>query len=291
MSENLLVSTAWLAEHLHDANLRIVDIRGHVLPASHPLPHYFNHRDDYLKAHIPGAVFVDWVHEITDPDDPRHAQIAKPERYGAAMRRLGIARDTFVVAYDDAAGMFAARLWWSLNYYGHSNVAVLDGGWNKWTAEGRPTTADIASIAPSDFIAAPNPDLFRCADDVLAALNTDKKLIDVRSPEEFAGKSSRAKRKGHIPGAVNIPRPVLNAPDGTMLPPDQLRLKFAEAGIDTSVPDIVTYCNGGVSGSYGLLALRVAGLDKSAVYDGSWKDWGNDESKPIEGEQSQVQPT
>src|SRR5690242_9026350 len=117
MSENVLVSTEWLQAHLNDANLRIVDIRGHVLPASQPTPHYFNHAEDYVKSHIPGAVFIDWVKEITDPNDPRHAQIAQPERYSEAMRRAGIGDETFVVAYDDAAGMFAARLWWSLNYY------------------------------------------------------------------------------------------------------------------------------------------------------------------------------
>src|SRR5512147_2503964 len=99
MSENLLVPTDWLYQHLQQPNLRIVDIRGHVLPASQPLPHYFNHRNDYTKSHIPGAVFVDWVHEITDPGDPRHAQIAKPERFAAPMCRHGIGPDTFVVTY------------------------------------------------------------------------------------------------------------------------------------------------------------------------------------------------
>src|SRR5689334_24021414 len=158
---NPLVSTEWLHEHLNDPTLRIVDIRGHVLPANQPLPHYFNHKSDYDKSHIPGAVFVDWVHEITDPDDPRHAKIAKPDRYVAVMQRLGIGPATLVVAYDDASGMFAARLWWSLNYYGHENVVVLDGGWNKWLAEGRPTTAELPSITPSQFVAHPNTDIFR----------------------------------------------------------------------------------------------------------------------------------
>src|SRR5262245_38015114 len=121
MSNSPLVTTQWLYEHLSDSNLRIVDIRGHVAPASDPLPHYFNHQADYDQSHIPGAVFVDWVKEITDPNDPRHAQIAKPDRYAAVMSRLGITPETLVVGYDDAEGMFAARLWWSLNYYGHSN--------------------------------------------------------------------------------------------------------------------------------------------------------------------------
>lgn len=275
-----LVSTAWLADHLEA--VRVVDIRGHVRPATEPEPHYFNHYDDYLQAHIPGAVFVDWVREITNPDDPRHAQIAKPERYAAVMSRLGVGDDTFVVAYDDADGMFAARLWWSLHYYGHEKVAVLDGGWNKWVAEGRPTTSDIPQFAPAHFEPRPNPAIYRNADDVLAALGTRVSLIDARSPAEYAGEASRAKRKGHIPGAVNVPRTSLVSAEGTLLPPDQLRATFAAAGVDDPAQPLITYCNGGVSASYAMLALRAAGFTNVAVYDGSWKDWGNDDEKPVE---------
>jgi thiosulfate/3-mercaptopyruvate sulfurtransferase len=281
MTDQMLVTTDWLENHLSDTNLRIVDIRGHVVPASEPTPHYFNHHDAYLVSHIPGAVFVDWVHEITDPNDPHHAQIAKPERYAAVMSRIGIDEQTLVIAYDDSGGMFAARLWWSLNYYGHTRVAVLDGGWDKWIAEGRPTTAAIPQIAPAQFVATPNPQIYRNATQVLDALNTSTKLLDVRSPAEFEGKASRAGRMGHIPGAVNRSRRDLLQPDGTMLPPDQLRVKFAENGIDLSTPEVIVYCNGGVSASYGLLALKVAGYEQGAVYDGSWKDWGNNDDLPI----------
>lgn len=284
MTETLIVSTDWLAEHLHDPNLRVVDIRGHVISASEPPPHYFNHRADYDSAHIPGAVFVDWVHEITDPADPRHAQIAQPERYATVMRRIGVSADTFVVAYDDANGMFAARLWWSLKYYGHDKVAVLDGGWQKWLAEGRPTTAVVPTITPSDFTARPNPALFRSADAVEAALGSDTVLMDVRTPDEYAGKAARAARKGHIPGAVNLPRADLVAEDGTLLPPEQLRERLGAVGIDANTPGVIVYCNGGVSASYGLLALRAAGMTNVAVYDGSWKDWGNNPDRPIERE-------
>jgi len=281
-SPSLLVTTDWLAEHINDKNLRIVDIRGHVIPASEPPPHYFNHHDDYLKSHIPGALFVDWVHEITDPGDPRHAQIARPERFAAAMSRLGITPETLVVTYDDADGMFAARLWWCLSYYGHTRVAVLDGGWKKWMAEGRPTTAEIPTVQPAPFTPRPNPDLYRSGDQVAAALHSSARLLDLRSPEEYAGVSSRASRKGHIPGAINVPRSTLVAPDSTLLPRDELRQRFAQVGVDENTPEIITYCNAGVSASFGLLALRAAGFSRSAVYDGSWKDWGNNEERPIE---------
>ena len=282
MADSLTVSTGWLEANLNSPNLRIVDIRGHVIPASEPPPHYFNHHTDYDKAHIPGAVFVDWVDEITDPDDPRHAQIAKPERYAAVMNRIGIGPDIFVVAYDDAGGMFAARLWWSLNYYGHSRVAVLDGGWTKWIAEGRRTTAEIPNVVPAQFTARPDSSLRRVSDEVLKALGSDTRLLDTRSVEEFQGLSSRARRKGHIPGAVNQPRTDLVAPDCTILPAETLRKKFKQIGIDDSAPEVIVYCNGGVSASFGLLAMRLAGLNNGTVYDGSWKDWGNDDTKPIE---------
>jgi len=280
-SSQPLVTTAWLDDHLTDPNVRIIDIRGHVLPASQPLPHYFNHHDDYLKTHIPGSLFVDWVFEITDPDDPRHAPVAKPERYQAVMQRLGVNADTVVIAYDDAAGMFAARLWWTLHYYGHSQVAVLDGGWPKWIAENRPVTADIPTVTPGNFMAQADQTWRRTGDQVLAALDSETRLIDVRSPEEFAGKYARAIRSGHIPGAVNIPRTNLISADGTMLPPEKLRELFAAQGVDSESPEVVVYCNAGVSASYGLLALQMAGLTNGAIYDGSWKDWGNDPSKPI----------
>ncbi len=283
MLTNPLVSTEWLQDHLSDPNLRIVDIRGHVLPANQPTPHYFNHHDDYLKSHIPGAVFIDWVKEITDPADPRHAKIAKPERYAEVMSRNGIDENTVVVTYDDASGMFAARLWWSLNYYGHTQVAVLDGGWNKWVAENRSVTAKVPTISPKNFVAHPTPNLYRNAEDILGRLGTATKLMDVRTPEEFRGDYARASRTGHIPGAVNQPRNTLVNADGTMLAPDQLRIKLGAIGITSDTPEVIVYCNGGVSVSYGLLALQVAGFNNGAVYDGSWKDWGNDESKPLEG--------
>lgn len=282
MSEQLIVSTQWLHDHVADPDLRIVDIRGHVIPATEPLPNYFNHYADYRQSHIPGAIFVDWIHEITDPGDPRHAQIAKPERYAAVMNRIGIGPNTQVVAYDDARGMFAARLWWTLNYYGHTQVAVLDGGWKKWIAEGRPVTADVPAITPTQFTPRPNPSLYRTGEQVLAALDASTRLLDARSKEEFAGQWSRASRKGHIPGAINRPRSDFIAPDDTMLPPDQLREKFAASGIDATVPEVIVYCNAGVSASYELLAMRVAGLQNGTLYDGSWKDWGNDSRKPIE---------
>ena len=279
--QQTLVTTDWLQDHLEDDNLRVVDIRGYVLPAIEPPPHYFNNLDDYKKSHIPGAVFIDWIKEITDPDSPHHAQVAPPERFAKVMSRAGIDADTFVVVYDTNNGMFAARLWWMLNYYGHTNVAVLHGGWDKWTAENRPTTAEIPTITPTTFEPVQNPAIYRTSTDVSAAIGTETILVDVRSPQEFAGEASRIERHGHIPGAINVPRKTLLNEDGTLKPIDELRTAFGTVGIQSN-SEIVTYCNGGVSASAVMLALRIAGYDNVAMYDGSWKDWGENDSNPVE---------
>jgi thiosulfate/3-mercaptopyruvate sulfurtransferase len=281
MTDHPLVSTDWLAEHLHAPHIRIVDIRGHVAPPTDPLPHYYHHHEDYLRSHIPDAVFVDWVREITDPDDPHHAKVAPPQRFEEVMRRHGIANDTVVVVYDDAQGMFAARLWWMLNYFGHVKVAIVDGGWQKWTREGRPVSDVIPHYAPTDFVADPQPEWHRTAAQVAQSLAGNTILIDARSPAEFAGDASRASRAGHIPGAINVPRTSLVNADGTLKPPHELRTLYAQVGVTDPTQQVITYCNGGVSASFELLALRIAGFGKVANYDGSWKEWGNDDTRPI----------
>ncbi|MBC8098125.1 MAG: sulfurtransferase, partial [Armatimonadetes bacterium] len=205
---------------------------------------------------------------------------APPDKFAALMGNLGIGAQTFVVAYDDAGGMLAARLWWALNYYGHTQVAVLDGGWQKWRAEDRPVTSEPPRYSLARFVPSINPALRRTADDVQALLGSATQLVDVRTPAEFSGAASRAARSGHIPGAFNVPRNALLTADNVMLPNGVLQDSLAAHGVDLE-GDVVLYCNGGVSASYGLLALRAAGYDGGAVYDGSWKEWGNDPARPI----------
>ena len=281
MTERLIVSTEWLANQLDNPAIQIIDIRGRVLPASQPPPHYFSHRADYDAAHIPGAVFVDWTDDLTDPDSPNGTQIAQPAAFAALMESLGVGDDTLAVVYDDAQGMFAARLWWALRYYGHEDVVLLDGGWNKWIAEGRPTTAEPPPAREARFTPRPTAGWRRDINEVEAALESETLLMDVRSPLEFSGQASRANRSGHIPGALNMSRKTMVA-EGDVLPtPEALRQQFEEAGLLRDVGDIIVYCNSGVSASYGMLALRLAGIDNASVYDGSWKEWGNDPSRPI----------
>lgn len=274
---DVLVTTEWLAEHLQDENLRIIDIRGKVLSASAPEPHYHSHRSDYEESHIPNAVFIDWKQDIIEPETISF-DVLNPDDYAALMSNLGIGDEHFVVAYDDADGMFAARLWWTMLYYGHEQVRVLNGGWQKWQKEARPTTAEIPNFPKANFTVKPNPKLFASADEVAAGVQF---LVDVRSPEEFRGEASRAKRYGHIPNALNLPRTSL-VQNGMLKSPEEIRKIFEGLGITEQSEDVVLYCNGGVSASYGLFALKAAGLPNGRVYDGSWKDWGNDPERLIE---------
>ena len=276
-----LVSTSWLADHLQDDNLRIIDIRGKVLPASQPSPHYFSHYQDYIVSHIPNAVFVDWMMDIVEPDSPSN-DVASPERFSTLMGSLGIDSETTVVVYDDADSMFAARLWWALGYYGHQRVYVLDGGWNKWVAENLPTDNVVPQPQQKTFIPNVNANLRATANDILAKLeSSEMQLIDVRSTKEFAGEASRAELRGHIPSAINLPRKTMVADNATLLPKEDLVSHFANLGVSLNAPETVIYCNSGVSASYGMIALLKAGAKNVRVYDGSWKEWGNDTTKPI----------
>lgn len=276
-----LVTTTWLETHLNDVNLKIIDIRGKVLPASQPPPHYFSHRSDYAESHIPNAIFVDWMVDIIEPNSPSN-DIASPERFANLMGQLGIDNESLVVIYDDAQSMFASRMWWALRYYGHEQVAVLDGGWQKWIAEERPTDANIPEIAKTKFVPIINRNLRATVDDILPTLESASiQLIDVRSPKEFAGDASRASRFGHIPTAINLPRKTMVANDSTLLDQQNLMDVLEDHNVDLEATETVIYCNSGVSASYGLLAMTVLGAEKVRVYDGSWKEWGNDDTKPI----------
>jgi thiosulfate/3-mercaptopyruvate sulfurtransferase len=278
------VSTEWLAAHLDDANLRVVDVRGKVLPAGTPGNRYFAKRDDYDARHVRGAVFVDWTSDIIDPDDPIPTQVAPPDRFAALMLALGIGDATNVVAYDDYNTVFASRFAWSLRYYGHDAVRVLDGGWALWEKEGRPSNDGVPHPAPALFTPRARPALRRMADDVARATREGALVIDARAPNQYSGEVSAAKRAGHIPGARNVHYArLIDQQTGTMLPNDELARAFAAAGIDVgALPrEIICYCNGGTTATVPLMALAKLGRADVAVYDGSWNEWGNDPSRPI----------
>ena len=278
--ESPLVTTAWLEDQLDNAEIRIVELRGKVLPPSEPPPHYFTDRAGYEQAHIPNAVFVDWQVDIVEPGSPSN-DVAEPDRFASLMGALGIGNDQTVVIYDNAASMLACRLRWALRYYGHEQVFILDGGWNKWLAEGRPLSADKPQVETGQFVARINPRLKATAADILASLEQGNiQLIDVRSPAEYAGEASRARYGGHIPTAISMPRKTMVADDLTVKPAPELRRRFAESGVALDANDTVIYCNSGVSASFGMLALELAGARNLRLYDGSWKEWGNDAAMP-----------
>jgi thiosulfate/3-mercaptopyruvate sulfurtransferase len=285
----VLASTAWLEANLALAGteeLCIVDIRGVVRPPGSS-PRYLPKRDEYAQGHIPGAVFVDWTRDIVDPGDPVPVQIAPPEPFASAMAALGIGDGTLVVAYDDHDHIFAGRLAWALRYYGHDAVRILDGGWARWVAEGRPTTRDPAHREPSRFTPRPRPTLRRTADEVARALGRDDVLlIDARPADQYAGAVTAAARSGHIPGARNVPYArLVDARTGKFLSRAELAAAFAEAGVkvDALPREVVVYCNGGVSCTVPLAALRVLRPDRDdvAVYDGSWNEWGGAQAEAV----------
>lgn len=286
LPEGPLVSTAWLAAHLDHPQLRVVDMRGKVLPPTDPKPHYFARREDYLAGHIPGALYIDWTKDIVDLDDPVQAQVAPPAKIAAVLGGLGIGDDSVVVAYDDWYSMYAGRLLWVLRYYGFERARILNGGLVRWLADGRPLSTDQPAYPPATFTPRPQPALRKDADQVLAALGGDTLLIDARGPKEYRGEESRAARGGHIPGAVNVfYQSLLSGDDHTYASPDELRARFAAAGVELDSlgeREVVAYCNGGVSATPAALAFELATGRRAALYDGSWNEWGNDERKPLE---------
>jgi len=284
LPEGPVVSTEWLAEHLLDAGLRVVDIRGKVLPPGSS-PRYLPKRSDYEAAHIPGAVFVDWTRDIVDPDDPVPAQVALPQAFAAKMGELGVDDGSSVVVYDDYNHAFAGRLAWALRYYGHDDVRVLDGGWARWLAQGRPTSQEVPKPGRATFTPRPQTALRRTSDEVARSLDDPAVLlIDARPAEQYLGAASAASRSGHIPGARNVPYArLVDASTGQFLPHDELARVFSRAGVDVArLPrEVIVYCNGGVTCSVPLNALRMLGREDVAVFDGSWNEWGNDTRRPI----------
>ena len=266
-----LVSTEWLAKHLNDPDLRILDASWH-MPASGR-----DGRAEYNAAHIPGARFFD-IDAISDKQSELPHMAPPVEMFISRMRAMGIGDGHQVVIYDNSDVRSAARVWWTFRLMGKSDVAVLDGGFAKWQAEGR-ETEDLPPVMRDRHITVQRQaGLVRDVTQVAAASKLDDhEIIDARAPERFRGEAAEPRpglRSGHIPGAKNLPFGRLLNKDGTMKDPDALRAEFKAAGVDLSKPAI-TSCGSGVTAAILSLALERIGHRNHSLYDGSWTEWGS----------------
>ncbi len=277
-TEDPLVSTDWLAAHLDDPRVKIVDA-SYKMPGVLPLP-----SEDYLQAHIPGAVFFD-VNAIADHDDPRPHMYPNAEQFARDVGALGISSADTVVAYDSGSWVAAPRAWWMFLSFGHPNVKVLDGGLQKWRAEGRPIQSGGVTPSAGSFRAKLDPSFVRSKAQLIENLNTRKEqLVDARPRPRFEGTVTEpwpGRRSGHIPASRNVPYAELfDAKTGAMKPLEELRKAFTNAGVDMNRP-IVTTCGSGVSALVLTLALYRLGVRGTALYDGSWAEWGLPDGPPI----------
>jgi thiosulfate/3-mercaptopyruvate sulfurtransferase len=273
-ARDVLVDAAWLEEHLHDDGTRIVEVDEN--PAL------------YAEAHIPGAIGFDWH---TDLQDQVLRDFLGAEDFGALFGARGISSDDLIVLYGDRNNWFAAYTYWYLKYYGHDNVRLLNGPREKWIADGRPTTTEVPSNPAATFAARPGDAAIRATrDEVLRALDADIRLVDVRSPAEFAGEliappgyeQEGAQRPGHIPGAASVPWASAVQEDGTFKSREDLEALYRGKGVLDDAP-IIAYCRIGERSAHTWFVLHeLLGHDDVKNYDGSWTEWGSLVGVPIE---------
>jgi thiosulfate/3-mercaptopyruvate sulfurtransferase len=236
---------------------------------------------DYMQGHIPGAHFVDLDRELSGPPGPGRHPLPDAAQFSEAMRRHGVDRSRLVVAYDAVTGTSAARAWWLLRYFGHPNVALLDGGYVAWVGAGLPVEeGDDHDPAPGDFEARPGGMPLLNAGGA-AAIAGSGVLLDARAPERFRGETEPVDPvAGHIPGARNFPAQRTENADGTFLSAEELRRRYAAAGVEPGRP-VAVYCGSGVVATEGVFAMGLAGVD-AGLYAGSWSEWITDPSRPVE---------
>lgn len=275
-----LVSTEWLAAHLADPRVRVLD-------ASYKQPHIApTAREDYDSGHIPGAVFFD-IDDVAQPDtEPLPHMVPSAERFAAKMAERGIGNDDRVVVYDTVGLSSAGRAWWMLRLFGHDDVALLDGGLPKWRAEGRPLETAAPPIPPRRFRPQFNPALVRGKAAIRANIaSRQEQVVDARAAGRFDGSAAETwpgRRRGHIPGSRNLPFDLVTDPATRQVKhAEDLRRLFEAAGVDLDRP-VVASCGSGVTACAVAFALFLLGRPMTAIYDGSWSEWGLPGDTPIE---------
>jgi len=276
MSVSPLVSTDWLADKL--ASPDVVVVNAWLPPVGAP-----DTAPEYRDKHIPGAIFFD-VDAISDPSSDLPHMLPPTHVFSSKMRKLGIGDGQTIVVYDGMGMYSAARVWWTFRAMGVTQVFVLDGGLPKWEAEGRPLE-DMAPVPRGErhFSARLDHGLVADRAKVARVLEAGGQVLDARSRGRFAGTEDEPRpglKRGHMPGARNLPFPDLLEDDGRLKSPEDLARAFDAAGIDRSQP-VVTTCGSGVTAAILTLALAVLGHDKAPVYDGSWTEWGGRDDTPI----------
>jgi thiosulfate/3-mercaptopyruvate sulfurtransferase len=264
----LLIDSAELGKRLGETGLRIVDTRS---------------KEEYDKGHIRGAVNLQY-RALDDLEANKKGLPIAASKAEELFGSLGIGGDTAVVAYDGPRNPFgAARLFYVLEFFGHSKVRVLNGGFAKWAKEGRPVSTDVPAAVKAVFVARPRPELSATAEQVRASLGEPKVcLLDARSGDEYSGKDVRAARAGHIPGAVNVDYlRTIRPEDHTFKSAEDLRKMFEAKGV-TPDRETITYCHTGGRAAHDYFVLRLLGYERLKNYDGSWTEWGNSDALPVE---------
>lgn len=281
MSENepgTLVETEWLADRLADPSLRILDasyfVPGGVEPA----------RKQYLDSHILGAVFFD-INDVAEPGGSKEHTFPSADVFARKVGALGVGNDHHVVVYDHLGGACAAaRVWYMFRAFGHDRVSILNGGRTKWAAEGRAMSADIPNVPAADFKASAAPNLKTKSDMRKNIEAQGYQVLDARGQGRFEGTEPEPRpglRSGHIPGSLNLPfLQLIDADSKTWKTPDEIRARFAAAGVDLAKP-LTTTCGSGVSACTLALGAHLIGKSDVAIYDGSWIDWGSDRDVPV----------
>jgi thiosulfate/3-mercaptopyruvate sulfurtransferase len=274
-----LTETDWLASELDAPDIVIIDGSWHMPSDGRDA------RAEYLEEHIPGAIFFD-IDEIADSKSPLPHMLPPPEKFSSRMRSMGIGDGSRIVVYDTSGMFSAARVWWTFRVMGFDDVTVLNGGLPKWKREGLPIeSGEPAPRSTRHFTSRRNADLVRDVYDMKSIIKDHSaEIVDSRSADRFAGKVAEPRpgvRSGRIPGSINVPYGKLVNADGTLKSKLELERVFARAGVDLGKP-IVTSCGSGITASLLALALAEIGHRRTAVYDGSWSEWGADQSLPVE---------